>query len=67
MQPWHRKGDTMPSDKNFTVKLTLSEANTVREALRTLHDKLQQIPLSEMTDEQKVHMGNIEKMQRIDF
>ena len=57
----------MPADKNFSAKLTLSEANTVRAALTALLLQLTAKPVAEMSDADKTNTGNAEKMLRIDF
>lgn len=57
----------MTQDKNFGVKLTLSEANEVRTALAERLSRLVGKPVSELTDDEKQAIGRLEKMIRIDF
>jgi hypothetical protein len=49
----------MSAASNFTVKMTLDEANDAREAHQLLLDTLQRMPIAEMTEAQKEQVGRL--------
>lgn len=57
----------MAADKNFTLKITLAEANAARRAFQAQLAQLNLMTLRDMTDEQREDIGHLEKMLRIDF
>jgi hypothetical protein len=57
----------MAQDKNFTLKITLAEANALKHAAELRLAELQNTPIKEMVDKDKEEIGHLEKMLRIDF
>lgn len=57
----------MAANSNFTLKLTLDEANDMRHALRERLDKIMATPMADLAEEQREEAGRIETMLRRDF
>lgn len=52
---------------NFSLKISLDEANDVREALQEKLDKAMERPAAEWTDDERAQAGRIETLLRRDF
>lgn len=57
----------MAADRNFTVKISLAEANEVRTALQERFDRLTAMKLDDMAQNERESVGRLEKLLRIDF
>jgi hypothetical protein len=55
------------ADKNFTVKITLEEANTIRDALLVYQAQILEVPMQDLNDLDKVTVGRIDTLLRRDF
>jgi len=57
----------MPANANFTIKVTLDEANDIRQALREKLGRVAAQPIAEMTEEQRFEASRIGTLLRRDF
>ena len=55
------------ANSNFSVKWTLDEANTARDALKDRQARLMQKPVADMTAGEQEEIGRIDTMLRRDF